>query len=310
MIAPLSLIGFALAGSLAGRGLLTRTTWLQRSPTWGVWAWQALSLAIAAAVLLMGVTLALPALPVRSEVAAVFGTTPSLIVEHYTTPAGYLLAIVSSILAAALLTRILVLLALELRHASQRRSSQIDALELVGVPHPDGYTVLQHDTPLVYCLPGRRRTVVVTSAALQLLAPRELELVLAHERTHLRARHDLALAVSAALARTFAGVPVFAAAHAQISTLVEMQADDSARARGDRRLLAGALVTLCSASSPPSALAAGDTAAMERVRRLTGTSAGPLPRRQGALIALTTVLVLSAPFALALAPAIEATLSA
>lgn len=308
MIAPLSLLGFALAGSLAARVLLTRTTWLQRSPTRGIWVWQALSLAIASALLLAGLALALPALPVRSEVASVFSTTPFRVAEHYTTPAGVALAVVASILTAALFLRVIVLIAAELRRSSGRRSSQIATLELIGVPHPDGFTALEHEIPLVYCLPGRRRTVVVTSAALRLLGPRELELVLAHELTHLRARHDLALAVSSALARAFSGVPVFGAAHAQISTLVEMQADDSARARSDRRLLAGALVRLSTGSCPPSALAAGDTAALERVQRLTRTPVGPLSHGQSALVGLTTALVLSAPLVLALAPAIEATI--
>lgn len=309
MTAPLFLVVFAIVASLAARPLQARTSWLQRSPQWGVWAWQALSLSIASAILLAGVTFALPALPVRTEVASVFGTTSIRVAEHYTTPAGVTLAIGSAVLTVALLTRIIVLIGVHLRRAARQRSSQLASLDVVGVRHPEGFVVLASETALVYCLPGRRRTVVVTSTALRLLDPRQLRLVLAHERTHLRVRHDLALAVSAALARAFVGLRVFTTAHRQIETLVEMQADDSARASADRRALARALVTLCAGGSPSSALAAGDTAALARVRRLTGPSSGPLRPRQSAVVAVVTAVVLSTPVALAFAPAIEATIS-
>lgn len=180
---------------------------------------------------------------------------------------------------------------------------------MVGVRHADGFVVVDHKAPVVYCLPGRRSQVVVSSAALELLTPRELDLVLAHEGAHLRARHDLTLSMAAALEKAFPGLRVFSRAREQIATLVEMQADDSARAPGDRRALARALVTLCAGASPAPALAAGETATLARVRRLTSSSVRPLPPRQGALVGATTAVLLSAPLALALAPALEATVT-
>ena len=118
----------------------------------------------------------------------------------------------------------------------------------------------------------------MSSAALALLDDRERELVLGHERRHLRARHDLALAYSGALARTFPWVSLFAMAHAQIAVLLEMAADDAAATPADRRALAGAIVALGTGIRPETALAASDTAALIRVRRLTSTTRTTRPR--------------------------------
>ncbi|GAW49788.1 M56 family metallopeptidase [Nocardioides sp. PD653] len=303
------LLAFAAVAAVAGSRLLARSSWVQRSPPWGIWAWQALTAAVALAIVMAGVTVALPALPVRTHVADLFGTTSFYVAQHYTTPAGAALAAASAVLTAVLLVSVAAQIAVHLHRSARQRRSQVEALVMVGVQHPDGFVVVDHQAPVVYCLPGRRSQVVVSSAALELLTPRELRLVLAHEDTHLRARHDLALSMAAALEKAFLGLRVFSRAHEQIATLVEMQADDSAQASVDRRALARALVTLCSGASPGPALAAGETAALARVRRLTASSASPLRPRQGALVGATTAVLLSTPLVLALAPALEATVT-
>lgn len=166
--------------------------------------------------------------------------------------------------------------------------------------------MIDHDVPIAYCLPGTGAgTVVMSSAALALLDDRERELVLGHERRHLRARHDLALAYSGALARTFPWVSLFAMAHAQIAVLLEMAADDAAATPADRRALAGAIVALGTGIRPETALAATDTAALIRVRRLTSTTRRPA-RGITFAAAAGAALLLSLPLGLALAPAVEA----
>ena len=50
-------------------------------------------------------------------------------------------------------------------------------------PTPEVSPVLDHDLPLVYCLPGRSGTVVVTRGAVDALSSHQLDLVLAHERS-------------------------------------------------------------------------------------------------------------------------------
>ena len=69
---------------------------------------------------------------------------------------------------------------------------------------PPDVRVLDHEVPLAYCLPGRRTSrVVVSAGTLGLLAGDEVDAVLAHERAHLRARHDLVLEAFDVLHRAF-----------------------------------------------------------------------------------------------------------
>lgn len=307
MMAPLILVAFVLLACTLGDRLLDRAAWVQRAPRWGIWAWQSLTAAVVAALLLVALALAVPFLPIKGELARLMSTTPVDLATHYDTPAGAGLAGLALALACLLLVRIAAAAAANMRRAVRLRRDQRAVLSMVGTEHPEGFVTLDHSKPMVYCLPGRHRRVVVTTAALRLLDPEMLRLVLAHERTHLRARHDLALAVSDALARTFHGVRLFTDAHAHISVLAEMHADDSAKAGTDRAQLARALVTLGVGAAPTGSLAAGEAAALVRVRRLVKPTAPPLPMRQGALVAMTSGLVLFAPVALALLPALEAT---
>jgi Zn-dependent protease with chaperone function len=191
------------------------------------------------------------------------------------------------------------------RRTAGVRRAQREALLLVGSPHPDGFTIVDHPVPVAYCLPGRDSTVVLSSSALALLSDQERALVLGHERRHLSARHHLALAYADALARTFRWVPLFARAREEVAVLLEMTADDAASSPSDRRALARALVTLAAGARVEATLAASDTAALQRVRRLVAPA---VPRRRGVGVATASVafVALSAPVALALAPAIEA----
>jgi hypothetical protein len=308
VIAPLVLLGFAVTASIVGQRLLLRAPWVQQSPRSGIWAWQALTGSVAGAILLAGMTLAIPLLPLKSDLARLFQTTPLAVSQHYDTPAGSWLAYGALAFALGLAIRCAALVGATLVLANRRRRAQLESLSLVGRDHPGGFVVVDHQAPIVYCLPGRRRRVVVTSRALELLSPQELRLVLAHEKTHIRARHDIALGASEALRRTFGPVRLFRVAHDQVSILVEMQADDAARAVDDRRAMARALVTL-TAGAPQAGLAAGDVAAVARVRRLTRTGSDRIRAGHSLLIGAATLTLLSMPLALALAPAVEATIA-
>lgn len=308
MTAPLVLALFALVTAVVAPHQLVGAKWAMRSPSGAILAWQAVSLAVALSTILIGLTLALPILPVGPQLTSLVWTAHLDVTDHYQTPAGSGLAVLALVAAAALGSRIVVLFALGLRRAALDRQAQMQALRLVGTPHPAGYTVIDHAMPLVYCLPGRHRAVVLTSAALAALSPEELSSVLAHERSHLRVRHDLALTLSAALARSFAGVSLFRTAHQQIGILAEMQADDAAQNFASRRAMATALVTLGTTggrsrhTSSPEAPAGSTTS---RVRRLVVTKGRVLPRQRAA-VGLAALALLMAPVALALSPAFEA----
>lgn len=306
MLAPIVLLLFAALAARIGPRLLVGASWVQRAPGWGILAWQALTISVVTAIALVGLTLAAPLAPMAEAIAGVYGTTSAEVVEHYQTPAGTTIAHVAALVTAGLVARILWLTASTMLHAACTRRAHSSLLRMLGTDHPDGFVVLRHPTPLVYCLPGLRKRVVVTTAALDLLDSHELALVLAHERSHLNSRHDLALAFAEVLRRALSPIAMFHAAHREVSTLIEMQADDAAH---DRRGLARALVRL-GTGTPEPGLGAGDVAAVARVERLAASRhQKPWRRHQSLAVCLATAALVATPVALAMAPMIEMVLT-
>ena len=304
MNAALLLGLFALVSSTVAPRLLADASWVVRNPRGGIVVWQALTFSLAASVLLGGLALALPVLPVGDDLTDLLGTTHVDVTDPYTTPAGDQLATVGLVAVVGVAVRLVTTLLLELRRASRERRLQTEALRLVGSPHPSKFTMLDHPLPLAYGLPGRDRTVVVTRGALDALSAQELSAVVAHEQGHLRARHALALTVSAALVRCFRGVPVFRTAHHQIERLTEMQADDSALTLADRLAMASALAVLSPRAAAGRLDPRLDDPLTARVGRLLRVPARTRPR-QRALVGLGTLTLLATPFVTAMAPAVD-----
>ena len=319
MSALVGLLGFALVASFAAQRWLLGATWTRRAPGLGIWAWQVVSISVAAALVLAGFTLLLPMLHLSVDLAEVFRACVAELRHQYDTPAGAGMALAGGVASTMLTARFCwVFAAMQLRARSMRRSMRAQ-LRLVGVRDAQLDIVeIHHAEPLVYCLPGgaggvkgmlsRRRQrggdVVVSSAALATLSAAELQGVLAHEQAHLRVRHDLAISAARALEQTFLGRGVFAVAAAEITELAEMQADDGA-GQGRRRDLATALLRLGTASTPMGALGAGGSTAAARVRRLARPMA-PLPRTRQAMGAGAMGVLLLAPVLLALLPTVLA----
>jgi hypothetical protein len=112
-------------------------------------------------------------------------------------------------------------------------------------------------------VPGLRSAIVISAGALDLLDQAELAAVLAHERAHLRARHDLVLLPFTALLRAFRWSAIARDANREVALLVEMMADDRARRRRPARELATALLRVGAAGgglAPTGALAIGGVA--------------------------------------------------
>jgi Zn-dependent protease with chaperone function len=178
---------------------------------------------------------------------------------------------------------------------ARRRQRELLALLAHGDPKAPGALVVDYPAAAAYCLPGIRSQIVVSAGTLNLLAPAELAAVLAHERAHVRARHDLVLLPFTSL-RRFPRSEVAAQAYRTVALLVEMMADDRAlRVRGlVPRELATALLrfgTSGAAGAPSGALAAAEGELTARVNRLL-TPPRPLPRHtQLAVIAGSAALV-------------------
>lgn len=300
---PGALLGWAALLAFVAPRLLQRATWTERAPRLGVLAWQAASGSLVTSVVFAGLALAVPLRVLSSGPAELLAHCATLVREAHRDPAAAAFAVAGLLLAAGVVTRLAYALGSHARQAARRRQAHAEALTLLGRPHPRlGAVVVEHATPAAYCLPGRRGLIVVTTGALDALSDEELHAVLEHERAHLRARHHLAVAAAAALTRAFPRVPLLAAAAEEVPRLVEMAADDTAGARGDRGRVARALVAIAGAGAPAGALAAGGPTALARVRRLLDPAA-PLPRGTAVAGIVTALALLAGPAAVALAPA-------
>lgn len=306
MIATLMLLAYATAVATIGPRFLRRAHWQERHPCAGIAAWQALSASTVAAVLLAGLSAAMPVMLVTTTVAEFLYTCAMLMGAQYATPTGALVTTGGLGVVLAVSSRIAWCAArTATRVARARRAQRLSLAVLTREDSATGIRILEHREAAAYCVPGRGGQVVVTSGALGQLAAEELEAVLAHERAHLRGRHDVVVATATALRDAFSFVPLFAGAADQVPRLVEMAADDVATRSADRRCLAHALLRLGGAPAPAGLLGAGGSTAAARVRRLAA------PRQsfgmvRGLAAAAGIAVVLALPLALAAAPALAA----
>lgn len=254
--------------------LLTRARWLERIPRAAIVLWQALALGTVLAALGAGLALGLEilTLPQPSSLEVVLHglvTTVTCVLAAWIGWSG-------------------VRVAVRTRARRRRHRELVDLLAAPDVRDPH-LRVLSEQTPFAYCVPGVRDSrVVLSSGALEQLSTHELVAVLAHERAHLRARHDLVLEGFTALREAFPGVGRGRTPLEHSALLVEMLADDVARRRVGARALGRALVTLAGTRAPGGALAASDTGTLARVRRLAE------PDRPYRLLATATYLAAAA----------------
>jgi Zn-dependent protease with chaperone function len=134
-----------------------------------------------------------------------------------------------------------------------------------------GTIVLDHPAAVAYCLPGFRPRIVLSSGTLGTLDVDEITAVVAHERGHTHARHDLVMLPLASLLGPFHWLPYARLAPRAVSALLEMAADDYACRTHSRRDVAAALVHLAAAGAgriPSCAFSATGSAVSTRVQRL------------------------------------------
>jgi len=199
----------------------------------------------------------------------------------------------------ALLCWVLVAASVVVVHARRRQRALLTLLAH-GDPKVPGALVVDYPTAAAYCLPGLRSKIVVSVGTLELLGRGELAAVLAHERAHLRERHDLVLLPFTALRRAFPRSATCAEADRAVALLVEMLADDHALRARPARELVSALVrfgTAGACATPNGALAAAEGEVVARVARLL-QPVRPLPASAVAAICLAAALLVATPVAL------------
>jgi len=124
--------------------------------------------------------------------------------------------------------------------------------------------------------------------------------VLAHERAHLRERHDLVLLPFTALRRAFPRSATCTGAQRAVALLVEMLADDRALRGRPARELVSALVRFGTAGAcpaPAGALAVAEGEVAARVARLV-QPVRPLPAAAVTGVCLAAAVLVAAPVTL------------
>jgi len=135
--------------------------------------------------------------------------------------------------------------------------------------------IVEDPHPFALALPRRHGGIVVSSAALDLLAPQELAAVVTHERAHVQQRHHLLAALMQAATSRMRWVPLLAAAADAFGHYQEIAADDLARRRVGTPALAGALLLLGQrATSSPDLHGALHALGPDRVRHLVQRGSG------------------------------------
>lgn len=274
----------ALAIALAGPvpALLARSTRVHRTPVAALVLWQAIALA---------------------AVLAALGAGASLVTDQaWRRPASWAhlvvaaVALILTIVVLARLARSAHLVGTSLRALRRQHREHLDVLARPD----DGIHVLDHHQPLAYCLPGRAESrVVVSAAALQQLSPEQLTAVLAHERAHLAARHDLVLEAFTVLHHAFPRWVSSDRALGEVRLLVEILADRAAVRAGHVEDLGQALLTMVQWRAPAGALGGTGANLVERVGVLGDRRPRPL---QAAGLLAGSVAVLVLPTALVVAP--------
>ncbi len=272
----LSVLAVLLSGPVPTA--LARVPALRRVPRSAMVLWQAVALAAVLSAIGAGLSLV-----TGSSARSVRGE------------AWYGVAAVALLLTATVLARLLLSghrVGTGVRSARRRHRDLLDVLSADDA----GVRVLEHDAPVAYCVPGLQGArVVVSAAAKRLLAEDELAAVLAHERAHLRARHDLVLEAFTVLHQAFPRLVSSGAALQEVRFLVEVLADRVALRRVGARPLARALVALADAPAPAAALAAAGTGLVDRLALLRDERRHPVLAGT-ALAAAVAVLVLPTAF--------------
>lgn len=185
--------------------------------------------------------------------------------------------------------------------ASSRRNNRdhAEAMNIVGrATGQRGVVMVEAPEPVAYCVAGGRRSlIVVTSGALRRLDDAGLHAVLAHERAHLRGRHNQIVAALVALASALPRMPLIMAAVRTVPALLEMCADDAAiRLAGRRQVLRSLVLLSTGGRVPEGMLAAGSTAVLDRVERLLEPGHRASWRMGDLALASMTVATCAIPF--------------
>lgn len=230
--------------------LLSRAEWPSRAPFMAMVLWQAI--ALAGGLSMIGAMLAYGLEPIGENLIAGLRSLAGMVLNNEPTTAlgfWHLFALSAAALLSAHLVFTLLLTYVKIER--QRRRHR-ELLALLASPSDDGpgTVVINHDSPVAYCLPGGARSVTVLSDGLMAaLEPAELRAVLIHENAHLSQRHDLLLWAFAAWRQALPWFPTTRLAQVAVNSLIEMLADDVALRTESKGTLIKAIAIVASGST-------------------------------------------------------------
>lgn len=274
-----ALVFAALALVLAGPvpAVLARATWPFRAPRAALVLWQAIALAAVLSAfssgLAIGGLLLVPGPDGRPT------TAPTDEIDALGLPLwiAYVIVLGITLGIGAKLMFSIVQVGVRTRRRRSRHRMLVDLLDRNNRADNPFHSLRDADIrvldamePIAYCLPGLRQRVVLSQGTLQNLTHAEITAILAHERSHLRARHDLVLEAFTAVNEAFPRIVRSRSALGSVQLLVELLADDSAVKVTGPTPLARALVSCAGSTAPRGAMSAGGPHTLIRVQRLCG----------------------------------------
>ncbi len=302
-------LALLLAGPVPA--LLSRARWPYRTPRAALVLWQ--SVALAAVLSAFGSGLAIASLllvpdPRGRPTTSLIGEIRALSLPLWV---AYVVVFALTLLVGARLIYMVVRVGIHTRRRRARHRLLVDLLDqggdLTSIAQRfdggwrsgDGWAgqraadirVLAAAEPIAYCLPGLRRRVVLSQGTFASLSESELTAIVSHERSHLRARHDLVLEAFTAAHEAFPRFVRSKSALDSVKLLIELLADDSAIKVTGPTPLARALVACSNSTAPQGAMAVGGPTTLIRIQRLSGPLGDPRIAIAAYLVAAAILVV-------------------
>lgn len=245
-----ALVGLALVLAYVAPRLMARHPIFRRSPRPALVAWQAVTLSAILACL-----------------AAAPAIAPLVLFDGQELWKHFMILALAAAVSGLMLARLLVAGYSIGRRMRSLRAKHREVVDIIALDHdPDSsLRVLEHPAPTAYCLPGRHPRVVVSQGVLTRMTAPAFTAVLAHERAHLSARHDLLLEFFSVIHETVPAPLRCQAAMHEVRLLVEALADRASVRAVGAEPTRQALLTLSGSSAPEAAMAAGVGATASRL---------------------------------------------
>ena len=290
------LLGAVLMSAFAPRALLLLTRSVRVDPHVAMVAWLASVLGV---VLTAVAGIVMLALPGHAGVGELLGRLTSCwsVLAHGALPSWeQVIALVGVAVLAAITVRLVVVASAQTRVRRARREHCRFLLALVATAGDGSPQTLWLDSAelVAFSLSGRPGLIVLSQGVRQQLTAAAVAATLAHERAHLRGRHQLILDVVDAVAATVPIAPLLRVAPIALRELVELAADSTAVRRCGSIAVGDALRAMTAGQDIGFGLAMAGTATARRLQRLDsgrGVSPGPIRSLWCALTAISAAVV-------------------